>query len=105
MPILRNANEAMFRIRVEGVPDDELRVLRLRGEEGISQLFRFDVEIVSENPSIDFSSLIGKAAALEMSGADGDRYVNGIVCRFEQGRSCRASGASCTARIRGCSRA
>ena len=81
---MRNANEAMFRIRVEGVPDGELRVLRLRGEEGISELFRFDLELVSENPAIDFSMLVGRAAAIEIAGPIADRYVNGIVARFEQ---------------------
>jgi type VI secretion system secreted protein VgrG len=85
MAILRGGNEAMFSIRVEGVPDDELRVLRLRGEEGMSELFHFDLELVSDNPNIEFAGVVGKAAALLIAGSESDRYVNGIVSRFEQG--------------------
>ncbi len=85
MAIIRGGNEAMFSIRVEGLPDDELRVLRLRGEEGISQLFRFDVELVSENANVDFKGVVGKAAALGIAGTEEDRWVNGVVSRFEQG--------------------
>ena len=39
---------------------DELLLSRLRGEEGISKLFRFELELLSENPSIDFDALVGK---------------------------------------------
>lgn len=85
MAIIRGGNEATFAFRVEGEPDDELRVLRVRGEEGLSLPFRFDLELVSENPRVDIGSVVGKTAALAIRGYEEDRHVHGIVSRFEQG--------------------
>lgn len=85
MAIIRGGNEATFAIRVEGQPDDELRVLRVRGEEGISMPFRFDLELVSDNPGVDLAAVVGKTAVLAIRGYEEDRHVHGIVSRFEQG--------------------
>jgi type VI secretion system secreted protein VgrG len=83
--IIRGGNEATFAIRVEGQPEDELRVLRVRGEEGISMPFRFELELVSDNPGVDLAGVVGKTAALAIRGYEKDRYVHAVVSRFEQG--------------------
>jgi len=85
MAILRAANESLLSLRVEGLPDDELRVLRMHGEEGLSRLFEFDLELVSENPAIPFANVVGQPATLTFSTVGADRPVNGLVRRFEQG--------------------
>ncbi len=85
MAIIRGGNEATFAIRVQGQPVDELRVLRVRGEEGISLPFRFDLELVSDNPGIDLGAVVGKPAALAIRGYEQDRHVHGLISRFEQG--------------------
>ncbi len=85
MAIIRGGNEATFAIRVEGRPDDELRVLRVRGEEGLSMPFRFELELVSDNPSVDLDAVVGKTAALSIRGYEQDRHVHAIVSRIEQG--------------------
>jgi type VI secretion system secreted protein VgrG len=85
MAILRAANESLLSIRIQGVPEDELRVLRMHGEEGISRLFEFELELVSENPAIAFANVVGQSATLTFSTVGADRHVNGIVSRFEQG--------------------
>jgi len=40
--------------------DNVLMLTQLRGQEGISRLFHFDLELVSESPTLDLTSIIGK---------------------------------------------
>ncbi|HWS71630.1 MAG TPA: type VI secretion system tip protein TssI/VgrG, partial [Thermoanaerobaculia bacterium] len=48
-------------------------------------LFRFRLDLQSEDPSLDFSAIVGKSATVTIDLADGtQRYVNGIVGRFVQ---------------------
>ena len=72
-----------FSFTIEGV-SAELNVVRFRGREGMSELFEFEVEFVSDDTAIDFDSVIGKPGLLEMSTNDGPRFVHGIVSRFEE---------------------
>src|ERR1051326_6928146 len=64
-------------------------VLLLRGfprTEAISQLFRFDLDLLSENDSIKFQDLIGKNVTLQILDAEGEaRLWNGFISRFSQG--------------------
>src|SRR5262249_40378577 len=64
-------------------------VLLLRsftGQEAISHLFKFDLDLISEKDSIAFDSIVGKNVTLSVTLADGsDRYFNGFVSRFGQG--------------------
>jgi len=68
--------------------DDKLLLRSVRGEEQISGLFHFFLEMQSEEKSLDFSQIVGKSATVKMKLADGTtRYVNGIVGRFVQAGS------------------
>ena len=64
-------------------------VLLLRGFDGteaISQLFHFDLDLLSENDSIKFQDVVGKSVTLRVYDADGkERHWNGFVSRFSQG--------------------
>jgi type VI secretion system secreted protein VgrG len=65
--------------------DNVLMLTQLRGQEGISRLFHFDLELVSENPTLDLTSIIGKNITARVRQADDqDRFFNGIVSRFSQ---------------------
>ncbi|HEV7485309.1 MAG TPA: type VI secretion system tip protein TssI/VgrG [Thermoanaerobaculia bacterium] len=67
---------------------DKLLLRSVRGEERISGLFQFFLEMQSEEKSLDFSKIVGKTATVAMKLADGTtRYVNGIVGRFVQAGS------------------
>src|SRR5947207_10279241 len=67
---------------------DKLLLRSVRGEERISGLFHFFLEMQSEEKSLDFASIVGKSATVSMRLADGTtRYVNGIVGRFVQAGS------------------
>ena len=64
---------------------DKLLLRRLEGEEQISGLFRFSLELQSEDGAIDFAQIVGKSATVTIELADGtQRYINGIVSRFVQ---------------------
>lgn len=73
-----------FTFEAGGQGADVLRVLRFRGTEGISQLFRFDLELASTDPDVDFDAVVGEKAKLTWSLASGERHIHGIVSRFEQ---------------------
>ncbi|MFC6692707.1 hypothetical protein ACFQD2_19310 [Pseudomonas lini] len=49
------SNETHFSLTVEDYVGD-LQVLSFTGTEGISQPYRFDLELVSENPDLDLES-------------------------------------------------
>lgn len=72
---------------------DVLLVTRFSGTEGISIPFSFDLELLSENPKVDFKKIIGKSVSFSLLLADGDkRFFNGIVSRFSQRRGSGEDG-------------
>ena len=85
MAIIRAGDEPNFKINVEGLPEGELKLLRFRGREGLSQLFHFEIEAVCEDANLKFDDIVGKAAVIGIAGLEGDRFVHGIVCELEEG--------------------
>ncbi|EUB73058.1 type VI secretion system Vgr family protein [Pseudomonas sp. GM41(2012)] len=76
------ANETHFSLTVEDYVGD-LQVLSFTGTEGISQPYRFDLELVSENPDLDLEKLLHKQAflALDPQGSG----IHGQIYRVAQG--------------------
>jgi len=67
---------------------DVLLPQELNGREGISQLFCFQLHLLSENKSIKYEDIIGKNVTITLKHSDGKkRYINGHVSRFVQGRA------------------
>lgn len=67
---------------------DKLFLRAFHGEERISGLFHFFLEMQSEEKSLDFSQVVGKGATVKVELADGSfRYIHGIVGRFVQAGS------------------
>ena len=66
------ADQASFILDIEGLNHD-LQVLEFTGKEAISQPFRFDLKLVSENPDLDLESLLHRMAFLGF-----DRHGAGI---------------------------
>jgi type VI secretion system secreted protein VgrG len=76
-----------FLISITGL-SQELRVVRFTGVEALCEMFHFEVTIASDDAGIDPDDVLGKPALLTMLLGDGqDRYLSGIVSRFEQGDS------------------
>ena len=66
---------------------DVLLLQEMKGEEGISQIFRFQLHLLSENASIKYEDIIGQKVCISIRiGKDKKRYINGHVSRFVQGR-------------------
>jgi len=64
---------------------DVLLLKGFNGTEGISRLFRFELDLLSEDSSISFSDIIGKNVTISLKQADGSyRYINGFISRFAQ---------------------
>ena len=55
----------------------------MNGTEGLSQLYEFEVDLLSPNASIDLKSVLGKPLTLEIRTAgEKPRYLDGQVVRF-----------------------
>ena len=66
---------------------DKLLLAGVRGVEAISQLFHFELDLVTQEASIAFDQLLGQKVTMEWRlGEENEpvRYVNGIVSRFVQ---------------------
>jgi len=64
---------------------DVLLLLGMSGVEGISRLFTYDLSLLSENPSLSFSAIVGQRVTISIRKPGGaTRYINGFVSRFAQ---------------------
>jgi len=64
---------------------NKLLLSSFRGEEQISGLFHFNLEMVSEDNAIDFQAIVGKSITVTLRlGNDVEHHLNGIVARFVQ---------------------
>lgn len=67
---------------------DTLILTRFHGEERVSGLFHFHLELISETKDVDFSALIGEGATITVDLADdSQRYIHGKITSFRQGGS------------------
>lgn len=65
--------------------ENKLLLKAVSGEEQLSGLFRFQLEMVSEDQKLDFSAIVGKNVTVTLLLNDGTkRYLNGVVGRFTQ---------------------
>lgn len=58
-----------------------------QGEEELSHPFRFELELLSEDPSIAFDQIVGQRVSVCVEVVDGTeqkRYINGFISRFSQ---------------------
>ena len=67
---------------------DVLLLRSVSGQEAMSQLFRFQLELLSEtDDSISFDSIVGKNVTIHLQTQDSFRDFNGFISRFSQGSS------------------
>lgn len=81
------ANELIetLALTVDGMADDTFRPFRVSGVDEISQLFRFEIDVVSDDPSLDETLIFGRTATLEMGRQDQSTKVYGLITSFQQG--------------------
>lgn len=71
------------------LPADTFVVMSIEGREAISELYRFEVELMTENRnSVAFHKLLGDEATVSQLCDNGrETYFSGIVCAVEQGEN------------------
>jgi type VI secretion system secreted protein VgrG len=65
---------------------DKLLLRSFTGREAISELFSFQLDLLSEDSTINFDDLVGQNVTFAITLADGEtyRYFNGFISRFAQ---------------------
>ena len=64
---------------------DVLLLRGFTGQEGISQMFHLDLDLLSEDPEIKFKDIIGQRVTVRVRlGNDKERFFNGFINRFTQ---------------------
>ncbi|QDU59646.1 Phage-related baseplate assembly protein [Planctomycetes bacterium Pan216] len=66
---------------------DVLEPIRIKGHEGISEIFEFEIELRASNEhSIPFDKIVGRPASLRLTQPGGHtRHINGVVSQFREG--------------------
>lgn len=65
---------------------DALLLVSMQAHEAISELFRFQMEMVSQQSSVAFDKMLGQKVTVEWdTGGGSTRYFSGLVSRFSQG--------------------
>jgi type VI secretion system secreted protein VgrG len=69
--------------------DDVLLLTGFTGNEGISRLFAFNLDVLSEKKDVSFSDIVGQKVSIKVELSDGtaERYFNGYVSRFAQSQT------------------
>lgn len=80
---VRDFSQAQIAFNLVGGSPNEFQVRRFRGTEGMSQLFRFEIDLACTDPDVPLSDPIGRAARLTITGEHGPRHFHGIIGRFE----------------------
>ncbi len=72
---------------------DVLLIRNLRGFEGVSRLFEFQLDLLSERDDILPDEIIGKRVTLNIETDIGERYFTGLVANFSRGGTYNDPGA------------
>ena len=84
MPQLK---ENAFTFESSALPKDTFSVVRFSGEEGLSMLYRFEIQLISEREDIDLTAVLQNPATFTIRGrfANGPALpFHGILSAFEQ---------------------
>ena len=82
----------MARFSQEGRPirvdtplgEDVLLLQRLQGEEGVSDLYHYSLELISERDDVAPADLLRKPVAVTVALSEGERKIHGLIRRFTQ---------------------
>ena len=79
-----DANIAHYQFEVDDLAPETFQVTSFAGTEIISRPYRFDLELVSKDTSVDFASVINRPATFTMMRGLEAVPVYGIIVDFEQ---------------------
>lgn len=68
--------------------ENAVQLREVRGEEAISRLFHFELDLEFGDSSVTAESLLGKGVTIRIKiGSDQGRFLNGLICRIAQAPS------------------
>jgi type VI secretion system VgrG family protein len=70
-------------VLADSQPDEVFSVLRFEGDEGISRLYEFNIELLSDNADIDIDRVLQQPATLILQQGDDQRRIQGVVSHFD----------------------
>lgn len=78
--------EQRFKFSSQGQGSATFNVVEIRGEEAISELFWFEITLVSSDANVDFDEMLKNKATLTIISIDGSESIpyHGILSKFEQ---------------------
>ncbi|HVO74260.1 MAG TPA: type VI secretion system tip protein TssI/VgrG [Ignavibacteriaceae bacterium] len=78
-------NQPYYELHLSNLKDGTLKVLSFEGEEEISSLFEYRIDLVSDDPEIDSSKILNEPATFYLNRGDEDPVkIHGIISSFEQ---------------------
>ncbi|MCI0516176.1 type VI secretion system tip protein VgrG [candidate division KSB1 bacterium] len=83
-----DASKAQLFLEIGDLPADTFMVVDFQGAEQISQLFQFEINLISEDEAVDFAAIINKTTRLIIKRGNDDIVLCGMISKFNQrGRS------------------
>ncbi|HQK86017.1 MAG TPA: type VI secretion system tip protein TssI/VgrG [Acidobacteriota bacterium] len=73
-----------FAFSSDALPAETFTVVRFHGEEGLSRCYRFELELVAEDASLDLAAVLAAPVAFTILRAEGDIPFHGVLAGFEQ---------------------
>ncbi len=77
-------SEYVFQFQSNAVDKNTFAVVRFHGEEGLSQLYNFEILLVSEKADLDLEAILQSPALFTIKSKNGDLPYHGILASFEQ---------------------
>lgn len=75
-------DDANFQIRFQSALGNDLNVHSMTGEEQISRLFEYHLELVSEKDDLHFDDVVGQQVTVILDIAEDQRFFNGFITDF-----------------------
>jgi type VI secretion system secreted protein VgrG len=78
-------NAPYYELNLSDLPAKTVHVLSFQGEEEISRLFKYRIDLISKEQDLDPKDILNKKATFVMNRGDEDPIqINGIISRIEQ---------------------
>jgi uncharacterized protein involved in type VI secretion and phage assembly len=65
-------NQPYYELHLSQLPEETVRVFSFQGEENISRLFKYRIELISDDPELDPDSILNKKATFLMNRGDAE---------------------------------
>ncbi|MGM0451977.1 MAG: type VI secretion system Vgr family protein [Thermodesulfobacteriota bacterium] len=77
-------NQKRFSFVSDAVSADTFGVVNFKGEEGLSTLYQFEIELIASDSDLDINEMIQERARLKILREGGDIEFHGMLREFEQ---------------------